>query len=249
MNDVARPKDLRTQLDEYVPEFQAALPSNIPVEKFRRVVVTAINKDPALYRADRRSLFTACIRAAQDGLLPDGREAALVVFGKDVQYIRMVGGLYKMIHQSGGIRSINSDVVYVNDKFRFWVDDNGQHISHEPEIFGERGDPVGVYAHAISKEGGVYIEIASVSEIEKIRAVSRSDTTKSSSPWSKWWSEKAKVAITKRLAKRLPIWGVDLGAYEDEGPVSYEGRPRIEDYEEVSVTTQTEESMESNPAY
>lgn len=249
MNDVARPKDLRTQLDEYVPEFQAALPSNIPVEKFRRVVVTAINKDPALYRADRRSLFTACIRAAQDGLLPDGREAALVVFGKDVQYIRMVGGLYKMIHQSGGLKSINSEVVYEKDKFRFWVDDEGQHLTHEPDLFADRGSPIGVYAHAISKDGGVYIEIAGIAEIEKIRSVSRSDTTKPNNPWSKWWCEKAKVAITKRLAKRLPIWGVDLGAYEDEGPVSYEGRPRIEDYEDVSVTTQTEESMESNPAY
>jgi len=90
---------MRGTLVKMQPEFAAALPPQIPVEKFIRTTLTAVQMNPDLLQADRRSLLGACMKAAQDGLLLDGREAAPVIFntkdGKKVQYMPMVGGILK----------------------------------------------------------------------------------------------------------------------------------------------------------
>ena len=67
---------LPAQLKKRESQFAAALPAHMPVERFMRVVLTAAQNNPDLVRADRPSFFNACMKAAQDGLLPDGREGA-----------------------------------------------------------------------------------------------------------------------------------------------------------------------------
>ena len=42
--------------------------------------------------------------AAKDGLYLDGREAAAVQYGQSVQYIPMVEGIIKVLHNSGLIK-------------------------------------------------------------------------------------------------------------------------------------------------
>jgi recombination protein RecT len=43
------------------------------------------------------------VRLAQDGLLPDGREAAIVKFGNKAQAMPMIAGILKKIRQSGDV--------------------------------------------------------------------------------------------------------------------------------------------------
>ena len=74
------PTEVEIQLQEYSPQIATALPKHITVERFNRVVLTALNQQPDLVKADRRSLFSACVEAAKDGLYPDGKQAALVLF-------------------------------------------------------------------------------------------------------------------------------------------------------------------------
>jgi recombination protein RecT len=76
---------IRADMTKMEPQFKAALPPQISVEKFTRVAMTAIQQDQNLLLADRTSLFGACMKAAQDGLIPDGREAAFVVYNKKVK--------------------------------------------------------------------------------------------------------------------------------------------------------------------
>jgi recombination protein RecT len=205
-----QPSTFELELQSYEPQFAAALPSHISVEKFRRTVITALNAQPDLVRADRRSLFTACVRAAQDGLFPDGREAALVIFNtknqktgewrKLVQYLPMVGGLIKRMRNSGELAAISSYVVFSNDAFDYELGDD-PHINHKPAM-GDRGQPVGVYAVAKLTNGEVLREVMSVSEVEKVRAVSKS---RDKGPWVEWWEEMARKTVIRRLAKRLPF--------------------------------------------
>ncbi|MBX4421155.1 recombinase RecT, partial [Mycobacterium tuberculosis] len=84
---------------------------HVPVEKFTRVAMTAIQNNPDLQNADRRSLFGAIVRLAQDGLLPDGREAAIVLFGKQAQAMPMIAGVLKKIRQSGDVAKVSAHVV------------------------------------------------------------------------------------------------------------------------------------------
>src|SRR5688500_3765384 len=87
----------RDQLTKMDHELSTALPPHMPVERFMRVVLTAVNGNPDLLKADRRTLFESAMKAAQDGLLPDGRDGAFVTFSGKVQWMPMVGGILKKV--------------------------------------------------------------------------------------------------------------------------------------------------------
>jgi recombination protein RecT len=200
---------IRQNLSALAPEFKAALPAHVSVEKFSRVAMTAIQNNPDLQRADRRSLFGAIVRLAQDGLLPDGREAALVLFGNKAQAMPMIAGVLKKIRQSGEVAKVSSHVVYANDHFmvKYGFDEDVEHVP--PALNEPRGEPIGAYATAVLKDGSQLLEVMSLEQIEKVRAVSRA---KNNGPWVAWWEEMARKTVMRRLSKRLPM-STDL---EDE---------------------------------
>jgi recombination protein RecT len=208
------PAEFRDQFQRMGGEISAALPPHIPVERFMRVVLTAANSNPDLLRADRRSLFESAMKAAQDGLLPDGRDGAFVIFnsrakdekGKDiwinkVQWMPMIGGILKKVRNSGGLLTISAHVAYENDYFTYILGDE-EKIEHKPFVGEDRGKPRLVYAIAKTKDGGIYREVMTVADVEQVRAVSKA---KSNGPWVSWWSEMARKTVLRRLCKRLPM--------------------------------------------
>jgi recombination protein RecT len=205
--------EVRTAVEKMAPQFKAALPSHIPVERFVRTTLTAVQTNPDLMEADRRTLFAAATRAAQMGLLPDGREGAIVTFGGKCSFMPMLGGILKLVRNSGELASIDAQIVYKADKFTYrpGIDLVPQ---HEPDWFGDRGEVVGVYAVAKMKDGAAYVEILSKKQVEQVRAVSRS---KNAGPWSTWWDEMARKTAIRRLAKRLPLsTDLDGVVHEDD---------------------------------
>jgi len=207
--------EVKGSLAKMSDQFKLALPPHIPVERFVRVTQTAVSTNPDLVAADRTSLFAAAMKSAQEGLLPDGKEAAIVTFNanignkanpkwiKKAQYMPMVAGILKKVRNSGELSMITANVIYKNDEFRYWVDQEGEHIHHTPNLFGERGDRIGVYSLARTKDGAVYIDVMRSEEVEAARNVSRA---KDSGPWSgPFENEMWKKTSIKRLAKRLPM--------------------------------------------
>lgn len=198
----------REFLEGRANEFKLALPPSIPAERFVRTALTAVNALPDLLKefdqpSIRLSLGTACFRAAQDGLVFDGREAALVVFkskeGPKVQYIPMVYGLMKKARNSGEISRIEARVVYYGDEFTYELGDN-ERLVHKPNLKA-RGDVVAAYAIAHLRDGSVQREVMSKAEIEAIRARSRAANY---GPWITDWSEMARKTVIRRLSKYLP---------------------------------------------
>lgn len=180
-------------------QIKMALPAHIPVEKFIRVVTTAVTNDPKLLSANRLSFYSACMKSAADGLIPDGKEAALVPFGEQVSYMPMVAGILKKIRNSGEIKTIDSQVVYKNDKFTYrpGLDEIP---SFEPNWFENRGEAIGVYAVALTKDGGSYVEIMNREQIESIKKVARTKNVWDGPFAFEMWRKSA----IRRLAKRLP---------------------------------------------
>ena len=193
--------EIRHNLETMQPQFAAALPPHVPPARFVRVAMTAVQSNPELLQADRKTLFAACMRAAQDGLLPDGREGALITFKGRVQWIPMIAGILKKVRQSGELLSIAAHVVHARDEFRYQLGDE-ERVYHVPYLDGEPGEERLVYAIAKTRDGGVYREIMTVAEIEKVRAVSRASE---GGPWSTWWGEMAKKTVVRRHSKRLPL--------------------------------------------
>ncbi|HGJ5869589.1 recombinase RecT, partial [Arsenophonus nasoniae] len=103
----------------------ALLPAQVTTEQFTRTAATALIENAELQNADKQSLVLALTRCAKDGLMPDGREAALVVrstkvnnqFVKKAVYMPMVDGVIKRARQSGQVANIIAKVVYAQDEF------------------------------------------------------------------------------------------------------------------------------------
>lgn len=203
--EIAPIDELRKNLDRMKGEFEKVLPVHVSSDKFTRVVVTMLQGNKALLEANRNSLYSACLKAATDGLLLDGREAALVVFktkvGPVVQYMPMYQGILKKVRNSGELATISAQVVYEKDYFKYFTDDSGDHISHVPDVFNDRGAFLGVFAMAITKDSARYIEVMGLDEIQKVRNISK---MKDSGPWVEWFEEMAKKTVIRRLSKRLP---------------------------------------------
>jgi recombination protein RecT len=199
---------IRAEMQRMAPEIAHALPPHIAPERFQRVVLTAIQSNPDLLEADRRSLWGACVKAAQDGLLPDGREGALITFydrrrGRLLaQWMPMVAGILKKVRNSGELASITANVVYEGEHFRVVLGDE-ERIEHERDLDAVgRRDPVAVYAIATLRNGERVREVMTWSQVDDVRAISRAPEK---GPWSSWTEEMARKTVIRRLAKRLPM--------------------------------------------
>ncbi len=193
---------VQSTLETMADKFKQALPPHIDVNKFISAGKLALYSNPKLIDLDRNSLWQTFMKAAQDGLLLDGVEAAAVPYKNQVNYLPMVGGVIKVMHNSKLIKTICAEVVYENDFFDYELGSN-PHITHKPLITGDRGKPICVYAIAITSNDGQYIEIMNMDEIEKCRAVARGSTSPHS-PWVQWPDQMRKKTVIHRIAKRLP---------------------------------------------
>jgi recombination protein RecT len=217
-------------------DFRAALPKHIPSAKFIRVILTAISVNPKLAVCDRRSLLTACMRAAKDGLLPDGSEAAIVEYDGKAQYQPMIAGIRKLARQSGEILTWQQEIVYQNDAFDYELGDEPR-LTHKPAI-GERGQPVMIYSIAKLSSGELSREVMSVTECNDIRdryskawKAFKAGKIKST-PWHDSYGEMLRKTVAHRHSKVLPM-STDLEAVfaaSDEAGVQEipapRGRPR-----------------------
>lgn len=112
-------------------------------------------------------------------------------------------GLIRLATNSGGIAWIQAAVVKQNDSFKDVG--MGQAPLHEYEAFGDRGDVVGVYAVAKTKDGDYLTEIMTLEEVHKIRDRSESYKKYQSGTWVTDFIEMAKKAVIRRLFKTLPL--------------------------------------------
>lgn len=205
---------LKRQLEGSKAEFLPLLgQSQQNVDRFVRVVLNAVLANPDLLEADRRSLINACMKAAQDGLMPDGREAVLNIYNTNVakkgqpadwrkmaQYLPMVGGLVKKLYESGEVTYIDAACVYANDKFTYRRGDDPK-LEHEPTMTDDPGPVIAAYAVIKLKNGEVKREVMPRRDIEAVRNASKA---KESGPWVTWFDQQAIKSVIKRAYKQLP---------------------------------------------
>ena len=213
---------LRSQLAKMDREFRVALPDHIKSDKFQRVVMTAVQQTPDLLLADRRSLLMAATKCATDGLIPDGREAAFVIFNakvkvpfqkadgtdgvrdewkKLVQYMPMRAGIQKRAMNSGLVLSLQGHIIYEYDHF-LWHQGTAEKLEHVPKFPGDRGKPIGAYAIArVKGQAEPIFRVMDKARIDKAREVSRN---KDGATWTTWWDEMAIKTVIRNLSKDLP---------------------------------------------
>lgn len=119
----------------------------------------------------------------------------------DVSYM----GLIRLATDSGSIKWIRANLVYSSDTFA----DNGpgEKPTHSYSPFAkkdDRGDFVGVYAVAKTKDGDYLTEIMPAEDVYSIRDRSESFKKYGNGPWKDDFGEMAKKAVIRRMFKTLP---------------------------------------------
>ncbi|AEZ50827.1 RecT [Burkholderia phage DC1] len=225
-------------------EIEKALPPDIDVDRFIRTVLTSVQMNPDLLYANRQSLMNACMRAAQDGLFPDGREAVLNVYNTKVevqegnrkverwipmvQYLPMVRGIIKVMRNSGEVVSIDAAAVYEKDHFKFVRGDDPR-IEHEP--YDGPDDPGQVKAaYMIVKlaSGEVQREVMYRRDIEKVKSKSKQPN---GLMWGTFYDQAAIKSVIKRGSKLLPTSSERLERViqHDNEAMGFDFGPRVDD--------------------
>ena len=193
---------LKDYLQERSASLLNALPPHIKPDRFISAVMTAVQLNPDLLACDRRSLWLACMRCAQDGLLPDGTEGALVPFKTKATYVPMYQGLLKKFRNSGQFKWVASGIAYEGEVYENWIDQDGPHFKHVPSNEDPKAKIHRVYALATTKDGGSFITELSMAQINKRRGMSRA--SRDDAPWKVWPEEMMKKTALRVLSNLLP---------------------------------------------
>lgn len=217
MSNLAKTTAPTTIISQMEGQFAKVLPKVLPPERFCRVALSAVNKNPTLLDAlkhpgSQASVLSAFMKAAEMGLEPDGRKAFINAFrnnrtgGYDVTLIPMYQGLSELVMRSGLVSFIHADKVCENDEFDW---DTGKILKHRPK-WGDRGKVILFYCHVVFKDGSSKDEVMDIEEVNAIRDRSTAYNSaikygKKETPWIKDYDEMGKKTVFRRCAKWLPL--------------------------------------------
>lgn len=173
--------------------------SGIDPRLFLETCRRSLMRDPELINCDPASFIQAALNCAADGLVPDGRKAAIARFKGAAQYMPMYQGLLDMAYRTGQFQSIEAHVVYEGDEFDYDMGDR-PFIQHKRPLEAKPSKIIGAYAIARTTNGGVFREVMGAAELAKVRAVSRA----TKGPNVDWPGEMARKAPLRRMWKFLP---------------------------------------------
>jgi recombination protein RecT len=222
------------------------LPSTVPLEAFKSAAIVAFQTNPQVRKATPASLFTALRQIAGMGLMPDGREAAIVVYGDKAQAQPMVSGLRKIARNSGQVVSMWEEVVFEGEDFVFRVVDGERKFDHlnadgtplNP-MKRKRGQIIGAYAVAKLKDGTIEFEAMDREQIEKRRKASPNQKgDKATGIWADWHEEMCRKTVLRALVKRLPMSTEDYNRLQNDPTFRDVDEPR-----DVTPQETTEERL------
>jgi recombination protein RecT len=209
---------------------QALKGMTLSAERFERIVLTEIRKTPKLMECSKASFLGAVTVAAQMGLEfgPLGLAYLVPFYNKkerrlDCQLILGYRGYLDLARRSGDIKSIVARPVYERDTFRFWSDEDGDHLTHEPWLEEDRGEIVRYYGRAVFTNGGNHVQVMSLADIAARRG--RSQTAGSGySPWDTDPIPMSCKTVIRAMVPWLPLTSeVGEGIAADERVVNLRG--------------------------
>ena len=176
---------------------------------FMTGIIEDVRRNPKLLECDQSTLLTSYMMMAQLQLMPSGVSGEAYVLPYNDKHRGMIAqfqlgyqGLVTLFYRAG-IKRIHSDIVREGDSFSYV---NGN-VSHEPDVFGNRGVPKGAYVIIKLPSGEEISKVMSKEEIMNIgKKFSKSFST-DVTPWKEandpelWMWKKT---VLKQLAKMIP---------------------------------------------
>jgi len=209
--------------------FRKVLPSIMTPDRFARVALSQLTKNPKLQECKPESIIMSIMDCAELGLEPDGRRAHLIPYKNLCKLVIDYKGLVELAKRNGNISLIHADVVCDNDIFSY---KNGQ-VNHEIDFRKERGRMYAVYAYVRYKDGTEQYEVMSRSEVDKVRDDSPAGKY---GPWVTHYHEMSKKTVFRRLAKWLTMSPQYLDAFDkDYDTINMELKNDVNKFDEANA--------------
>ncbi|WP_288927190.1 recombinase RecT [uncultured Maritimibacter sp.] len=243
--------DFKKNLGAMIERGDLGLPSNVPPDAFRNAAILAFQNNPSIRACTPESVFNSIRDLAGWGLVPDGREAAIVPYagkgGMKAQAAPMYVGMIKAARRSGEVKTIWADVVYEGEDVFIDLDADGRSLRHVNEDGskisamkrGRGKEIIGAYACAILTDGTIDFETMDMEQIEKRRKASPNQKgDKPTGIWLQWFDEMVKKTVIRALCKRLPMSADDRKMILDRDPTFQDVATK-----DVTPTESTEERL------
>lgn len=217
-------------IDVMKTQWSKVLPTVCTPERFARVALSCLSKNPTLLEAlqtqqGKADIMSAFMTCAEMGIEPDGRRAHLIPYKNkknntfNISLIFDYKGLVELAMRSGKIANIHTDKVYKQDVF---VYNKGRLETHIPnwDVDTEKEKPYLYYCNVVFKDGSEVCEVMRVSEIEGIKK--RSNAWRAyekygvTCPWVTDYDEMAKKTTFRRVSKWLPLSPEVLDAFDKD---------------------------------
>lgn len=187
----------------------AILPEHLSAGRVVKMALIAASRQPKLFECTQASVLDAIMRACELGLDFSGTLGAgyLVPYynsriqKSEAQFIPGYQGLMELAYRSDQVDNIEAHVVHSNDDFTYQLGTEPR-LHHVPNMVGDRGDFICVYAIANLKgRNKPQVEVMTKDDVNKVR-----DGSKASAhgPWSTHYDEMARKTVIRRLIKFLP---------------------------------------------
>ncbi len=190
-----------------VEQFKLALPQHLSADRFKRIAITEIRKNPDIMKCTAVSVLSCLIQSAQLGLEPgNGLGHAYLIPFRNKQTgthecTLIVGykGLLSLARRSGEIKRISATCVYKGDKF-LHIQGSKEWIEHERGPEEAAAAVTHVYAVAEFKDGALQHEVMTRKQIDAIKNRGRQNPV-----WNSDFCEMARKTAIRRIAKYLPL--------------------------------------------
>jgi recombination protein RecT len=191
--------------DSTIDQLSMALPKiGVTPERIARIAFTSIGQNPKLLDCSPESVLRSVILSAQYGLLPNGRDAHLIPYGRECQFQMDYKGLITLIRRSPKVASYVLEAAFEDDKFEIFSGSERK-IVHKPNIKGNRSPEklLCVYSLITYNNGEIDFDYMTKKEVETVRdAFSKQPD---GDAWKKSFIEMAKKTVCHRHGKKADI--------------------------------------------
>lgn len=184
--------------DAMKKRFAELLPKVCTPERFARIALLAVNKNPKLLACTQESVISCMLDLASFGIEPDGRRAHLIPYGTTCTLIMDWKGLVELAKRNGDVKNWRAQEVCERDTFAWH---NGQ-VEHVIDFMVDRGSVKLYYSEVTMNDGSKEYEVMTLADVETIRT--RSKAAKSG-PWVSDFNEMGKKTVIRRHSKRLTL--------------------------------------------
>ena len=216
----------------------------VSVEAFSRVLLNALLANPKLVECSKASLERAVVICIDAGLLPDGRQAAIVPYSGEAQVLPMIEGRLMLARRATPGLALRVRAVFDADE---WEYSEGlvPVLIHKPDLNASRTEADLIACYAVGIIPGSQapeFEVHSRADTDRYRAKSRA-SGRAGAPWNTEYVEMAKKTVLGQLLKRLPkrVGDPVFEAPEVADGIMWEDKPAASSPADVAAQAAAEE--------